>query len=237
METRLKWILAHCWMHTGPKAKLYPTMPSFSSIHMSIWLSLWLLCDIVAVQGFASIQAADRRKLSDASLNQASGQKHVIQLFQQSNGGDLDSCSSAQRRHFIWTFASLLVGTTCFPQESQASYSAYTRREQDWEARTKNGEVQYSSARDLRKQLREIAPQNSENSRIFCPNGPSAAVSPLMENKCGDRMAAPSVYGRSNDALGNSIPGFSDQWKVDGGSLTDSAGGFPSYSGTSGKMK
>ena len=33
-------------------------------------------------------------------------------------------------------------------------------------------------------------------------------VSPLMENKCGDRMAMPSVYGRADDAMGNSVPGF-----------------------------
>jgi len=28
---------------------------------------------------------------------------------------------------------------------------------------------------------------------IFCPNGPSANVTPMMENKCGDRLAMPSV--------------------------------------------
>ncbi len=50
---------------------------------------------------------------------------------------------------------------------------------------------------------------NDEGSKIFCPNGASAAVSPLMENKCGDRQALPSVYGRTEDAMGNSIPGFS----------------------------
>ena len=49
---------------------------------------------------------------------------------------------------------------------------------------------------------------NDEGSKIFCPNGPSAAVSPLMENKCGDRQAMPSVYGRTQDTMGNSIPGF-----------------------------
>ena len=49
---------------------------------------------------------------------------------------------------------------------------------------------------------------NDAGSKIFCPNGPSAAVSPLMENKCGDRQALPSVYGRTEDAMGNSIPGF-----------------------------
>jgi len=28
-----------------------------------------------------------------------------------------------------------------------------------------------------------------------------------MENKCGDRLALPSVYGRTQDVVGNSIPG------------------------------
>ena len=69
-------------------------------------------------------------------------------------------------------------------------------------------EVKYSNARQLRQQLREIAPMNDEGSKIFCPNGASAAVSPLMENKCGDRQALPSVYGRADDAMGNSVPGF-----------------------------
>ena len=49
-------------------------------------------------------------------------------------------------------------------------------------------EIKYSSSRDLRAQLREIAPMNSEGSKIFCPNGPSANVSPLMENKCGGKF-------------------------------------------------
>ena len=123
---------------------------------------------------------------------------------------------------------------TGIPQPSQATYSAYVHREQDWEERQKNGEVQYSSARELRQQLREMVPQNSETSRIFCPNGPSAAVSPLMENKCGDRQAMPSVYGRSDDALGNSIPGFSSDWKS-AYVIADSVGGFPTYEQQGGK--
>ena len=45
-------------------------------------------------------------------------------------------------------------------------------------------------------------------SKIFCPNGTSSAVSPLMENKCGDRQALPSVFGRTDDVMGNSVPGF-----------------------------
>lgn len=75
---------------------------------------------------------------------------------------------------------------------------------------------------------------NTENSKMFCPNGPSAAVSPLMENKCGDRLAMPSVYGRTEDISGNSIPGFDKSYKFassTGGatSAVAAVGGFPSY--------
>ena len=69
-------------------------------------------------------------------------------------------------------------------------------------------EIKYSSASSLRAQLRDIAPMNDEGTKIFCPNGPSAAVTPMMENKCSDRQALPSVYGRTEDSMGNSIPGF-----------------------------
>ena len=69
-------------------------------------------------------------------------------------------------------------------------------------------EIKYSSASSLRAQLREIAPMNDEGTKIFCPNGTSAAVSPMMENKCSDRQALPSVYGRTTDSMGNSVPGF-----------------------------
>ena len=85
-------------------------------------------------------------------------------------------------------------------------------------------DIKVSSARDLRNQLREIVPQNSEGSKIFCPNGPSSAVSPLMENKCGDREATVSVFGRTQDTVGNSIPGF------DGGKYPGVAGGSSSLS-------
>ncbi|KAL7577632.1 hypothetical protein ACA910_015151 [Epithemia clementina (nom. ined.)] len=144
--------------------------------------------------------------------------------------------SLQSRRQALSCVAMATLGLVSSPQPSQATYSAYTRREQDWDERQKNGEVQYSSARELRQQLREIVPQNSEKSRIFCPNGPSAAVSPLMENKCGDRMAMPSVYGRSNDAVGNSIPGFSSEWKSTY-VIADSVGGFPTYDGTKGSSR
>jgi len=96
-------------------------------------------------------------------------------------------------------------------------------------------DINVSTARDLRTQLREIAPQNTEASYKFCPNGPSAAVSPLMENKCGDRLATPSVFGRSEDIAGNSIPGLANgrlPSSVSGsGALNTNpaVGGFPSY--------
>ena len=97
-----------------------------------------------------------------------------------------------------------------------------------------NTDIKISSARDLRNQLREIVPQNSEGSKIFCPNGPSAAVSPMMENKCGDRMATASVFGRTEDTVGNSVPGFNGgKYPGVGGGTSGLAaaetGGFLSY--------
>lgn len=121
---------------------------------------------------------------------------------------DVTSVANTQRRQFLSKGAgalSLLIAN----QPARASYSAYANREKDWQERNTKGEVNVSSARELRAQLREIAPMNSEGSKIFCPNGESSAVSPMMENKCGDRKALPSVYGRSEDSMGNSIPGFS----------------------------
>lgn len=128
---------------------------------------------------------------------------------------NMDSNSSMQNRRNV-LFRSVGILSTIFttstfisvPEPAMATYSAYAHREQDWEERVAKGEIQIKTSRDLRKQLQEIAPMNSEKSKIFCPNGPSAAVSPLMENKCGDRMASPSVYGRTEDSVGNSIPGF-----------------------------
>merc|ERR1712029_538820 len=95
-----------------------------------------------------------------------------------------------------------VLGSIALPQEASASYSAYS-------ARKKGGDIKITSARELRTQLAELVPQNSEGAKIFCPNGASAAVTPLMENRCSDiRMAAPSVYGRTTDVVGNSVPGF-----------------------------
>ena len=125
------------------------------------------------------------------------------------------------------------AAATVAPQPAAATYSAYTHREEDWQNRLDKGQVKISSARDLRRQLREIAPMNDEGSKIFCPNGPSSAVSPLMENKCGDREAIPSVYGRTQDTVGNSIPGFKPGYASSSGgssaSIAAEIGGFPSY--------
>lgn len=117
------------------------------------------------------------------------------------------------RRNFlsrgVGAAASILVGGAALsPRPAEASYTAYTQREEDWKTREAVGDIKFSNAAQLRRQLREIAPMNDEGSKLFCPNGPSSAVSPLMENKCGDRQALPSVYGRRDDAMGNSVPGF-----------------------------
>ena len=141
------------------------------------------------------------------------------------------SCS--RRDAFLGMAAAFGTAMVASPEQASAKYSDYSRREEDWQQRQKNGEVKYSSARDLRRELAEIVPQNSEGSKVFCPNGPSSNVSPLMENKCSDvRQALPSVYGRSNDVMGNSIPGYSAgyDWTAGGGSsISAAAGGFPGY--------
>lgn len=138
------------------------------------------------------------------------------------------------RREAVFGIASAVIaGTVAGPQAAEAKYSDYARREEDWERRKKSGDITVKTAKDLRKQLAEIVPQNNEGSKIFCPNGASAAVSPLMENKCSDTlMAIPSVYGRSNDVTGNSIPGFKGGYAWAPGessSISTSVGGFPKY--------
>lgn len=127
----------------------------------------------------------------------------------------------------VSTGAALAVGGS----PAEATYSAYVAREKDWEERSGKGEIQFSTAKSLRAQLREIAPMNSEGSKVFCPNGPSAAVSPLMENRCSDTLAMPSVYGRSDDVLGNSIPGIqkSSTTTSSSSSIAAQIGGFPKY--------
>lgn len=133
----------------------------------------------------------------------------------------------------VVSVATIVAGSPVEP--AAATYSAYANREKDWQTRLDSGDVQISTPKDLRAQLREIAPMNV-NDKIFCPNGPSAAVSPLMENKCGERQALPSVYGRSQDVVGNSIPGFTTSGGVylrgeSSSSLSADVGGFPSYGG------
>ena len=160
-----------------------------------------------------------------------SGNANAFQPSQTQARADT-SLTAVHRRNFLIGTVATAISTSfqVVVDPADATYTAYSRREQDWQQRSESGEIQFSSAQQLRQQLREIVPQNSESSKIFCPNGPSANVSPLMENKCGDRKAAPSVYGRSNDVLGNSIPGFGAGRDVGGsGSLSSEVGGFPAY--------
>lgn len=160
-----------------------------------------------------------------------------------SNGFVVPSSSSsatstelgASRRDFLGGATAALLGAAIVaPSPAEASYSAYTAREKDWEQRSSKGEIKVSNARDLRKQLSEFVPENDDRrSKIFCPNGASSAVSPLMENKCSDTlMAIPSVYGRSQDIAGNSIPGFREGYlttTAGAASLSATTGGFPKY--------
>lgn len=152
-----------------------------------------------------------------------------------------ENMKNNRRRFFQATVAAIVSSSSLLspPETAHATYSAYSRREDDWKQRQEEGAVQFSSATSLRSQLREIAPQNTSGRQLFCPNGPTANVSPLMENKCGDRQALPSVYGRTEDTLGNSIPGFAGGFYSSGisTSMSNSAdtGGLPSYSALTGK--
>jgi hypothetical protein len=165
----------------------------------------------------------------DASIQNTDANTHT-------NAPDLVNRRQALMAGFGLVAATVTTTLTVSAPPAEASYKAYTQREQDWQQRIDAGDVKVSTARSLKSQLKDIAPMNSESSKIFCPNGPSAAVSPLMENKCGDRQATASVYGRTQDIAGNSVPGFSGG-KYDSGfgpssslSADDSVGGFPAYS-------
>jgi len=93
------------------------------------------------------------------------------------------------------------------PLPSAATYSSYSARERDWDQRVTADKVQISTARSLKAQLNELVPENQNGSRsLFCPNGESSAVNPLQENRCGDRMAAISVFNQERDIVGNTIP-------------------------------
>mmetsp|Transcript_10967 Transcript_10967/g.12398 ORF Transcript_10967/g.12398 Transcript_10967/m.12398 type:complete len:186 (+) Transcript_10967:201-758(+) len=168
---------------------------------------------------------------STAFIRQSSSKQHGS-----TSTSSLDATFS--RRDAFLAMASTITTVSTVasnPQLAEAKYADYARREKDWDERKSNkGGVQYSSAKDLRRQLAEMVPANDEGSKIFCPNGASAAVSPLMENKCSDTlMALPSVYGRTLDSTGNSIPGFSTGYaRSSGGSSSINSaavGGFPKY--------
>ena len=57
-----------------------------------------------------------------------------------------------------------------------------------------------------------------------------------MENKCSDILTAlPSVYGRSEDITGNSVPGFKAGYLnsgINSSTSVQTLGGFPEYSKT-----
>lgn len=147
-------------------------------------------------------------------------------LMLEANLSDNNEITSRRGALFGMMAATVGAATVATPQEASARYSSYVNREKDWADRKEKGEINFKSARELKAELQEIAPMNSARSKIFCPNGPSSAVSPLMENKCGDQMAIPSVYGRTQDSVGNSIPGFATSYRS--ADLSNS-GGFPSY--------
>jgi len=172
------------------------------------------------------------------STSSSSGRPATTSLLK---AEEQSSTTADSRRNFLAAAASAVLAaatvTTTTPEPAHATYSAYTHREQDWQQRQTSGDVQYSSARALRSQLAEIAPANSERSRIFCPNGPSSAVSPLMENRCGDQQATASVFGRTQDALGNSIPGFADGYSFSKAQAGADAGGMPDYGFTTNSRK
>lgn len=163
--------------------------------------------------------------------------QHCSASFSTTRLSAAGNSNTIDRRSLIRTVSGFAFGTVTVSlggSEASASYSAYANREKDWQERQEKGEIQFSSARDLKAQLREIAPMNNEKSKIFCPNGPSSNVDPMMENKCSDRIALPSVYGRSEDIVGNSIPGFQGgkYAGINSGSLTSltaETGGFPKY--------
>lgn len=170
-----------------------------------------LLLAMLASSGMSCFVGAFQNQIQQIQQQAASNSKSFTCLH---------SISDSRRRHFLHKGAgaaiSLIIGETILNQPADASYTAFTQREEDWNERSKKGDVKISSASSLRAQLRDIVPQNSEGSKIFCPNGESSAVSPLMENKCGDRQALPSVYGRADDVMGNSIPGFGGTGRTPG---------------------
>ncbi len=205
-----------CWLYSSSQYSIFISAMVRFTTTVAISAVLASSMNMNYCQGFTPLSTSSRRPLT--ALPMANEE------------------ASVSRREALAGFAVSFLATATAgvvaPEEASAKYSDYSRREKDWEERLNKGDVKISSARDLRAQLQEIAPMNTSSSTIFCPNGPSANVSPLMENKCGDRLAAPSVYGRSNDAMGNSIPGFKDgyTWSPgDSSSVSAAVGGFPTY--------
>jgi hypothetical protein len=179
-----------------------------------------------------------------SSLHQAKFPSRDMNLLETRTTDDVlkssDITTSTNVRHWfqhtVMAAAVVMVCTfiTVLPQSASASYSAYAHREEDWQQRISDNAIQVTNPKKLRAQLREIAPMNEERSRIFCPNGPSAAVTPLMENRCSDvRQATPSVFGRTDDVVGNSIPGFNKDYLAASSSIYSSSmadpGGLPEY--------
>ena len=220
-----------------PITREYPTTSSFIiKISSTMFRSVApMLIALLAVE----VQFQDVAAFS--SMGQSTRVSSATSLFGKSPSSDESVNDSVlSRRQALLGFASLAAGVAASvanPSPASATYSEYTRREKDWQERLEKGEVKITSSRQLKLQLQEIAPMNTEGSRIFCPNGASPNVSPLMENRCGDRLALPSVYGRTEDVLGNSIPGFKDGYAWSSSSSTAmsaSMGGFPSYNPKSG---
>lgn len=183
-----------------------------------------------SVSGVSAFQMQPNHSEGVRSIVQKKTTQVVRAVDEEYGGYSVDNNSgedSSSRRTFLNRGISgamaALIGSSVVSESAEASYTAYTQREDDWSRRKESGDIQYSNARDLKSQLREIAPMNSEGSKIFCPNGESSAVTPLMENRCGDRLALPSVYGRSDDGLGNSIPGFGSSAVSLRGQLADTA--------------
>mmetsp|Transcript_30273 Transcript_30273/g.46211 ORF Transcript_30273/g.46211 Transcript_30273/m.46211 type:complete len:127 (-) Transcript_30273:294-674(-) len=85
-----------------------------------------------------------------------------------SEGVSSTKLESSRRDVLSGAFAGAAAAMFTFADPAQASYSAYTAREKDWDERLTKGEVKISSARSLRSQLKEIVPQNDEGrSKVF----------------------------------------------------------------------
>jgi hypothetical protein len=215
------------WMPNSGNHQVSAFAPSLSSMHISSTATLSLQTRLLAQDNKSANNDDDASVIQNTDTHAKTNAPTILNRRQALLAGGVYGLMAAT------TVVSTL--TTSAPP-ADASYKAYTQREQDWQQRIDAGDVKVSTARSLRTQLKDIAPMNSESSKIFCPNGPSAAVSPLMENKCGDRQATASVYGRTQDVAGNSVPGFNGG-KYDSGfgpssslSADDSVGGFPTYS-------